>query len=49
LKNPWIYEVTPIELFVDIKNLLEIIEVGHKTMLKILITLNVYFQNKPRR
>jgi len=44
LKNPWIYEVIPIELFVDTKNLLKIVKVGHKTMLKILVPLNVYFK-----
>jgi hypothetical protein len=43
LKNPWIYEVIPIERFVDIKNLLKIVKVGHKTMLeKKLVPLNVY-------
>jgi hypothetical protein len=39
LKNPWIYEVIPIELFVDMK----IVEVAYKTMLKKLVLLNVYF------
>ncbi len=43
MKNPQIYEVIPIELFVDMKNLLKIIKVGHKTMLKNLVFLNVYF------
>jgi len=34
LKNPWIYEVIPIERFVYIKNLLKIVKVSHKTMLE---------------
>jgi hypothetical protein len=34
LKNPLIYEVIPIERFVDINNLLKIVQVGHKTMLE---------------
>jgi hypothetical protein len=44
LKNPQIYEVILIELFVDMKNLLKIIKVGHKTMLKNSIPLNVYLK-----
>jgi hypothetical protein len=44
LKNPQIYEVIPIELFVDMKNLLKIVEVTNKIMLKNLVPLNVYFK-----
>jgi hypothetical protein len=40
LKNPQIYEIIPIELFVDMK----IIKVACKIMLKILVPLNVYFK-----
>jgi hypothetical protein len=36
------YEVIPIEVFFDIKSLLKIVKVGHKTMLKNLDSLNVY-------
>ncbi len=42
LKNLQIYEVIPIEVFVDIKNLQKIVMVAHKTMLEILVLLNVY-------
>jgi len=44
LKSPQIYEAIPIELFVDMKNLLKIVEVVDKIMLKILVPLNVYFE-----
>jgi hypothetical protein len=44
LKNLWIYKVTPIERFVDMKNLLKIIKVNHRIMLENLILLNVYFK-----
>jgi hypothetical protein len=43
LKNLQIYEVIPIELFFDMKNLQKIVEVAHKTMLKILILMSVCF------
>jgi hypothetical protein len=33
LKNLEMYEVIPIELFVDMKNLHKFVEVAHKTML----------------
>jgi len=42
LKNPHIYEVIPIEVFVDIKNLEKFVKVAHKTMLESLVLLNVY-------
>jgi hypothetical protein len=42
LKNPHNYETTPIELFVDVKNLKKTIEDGHKILLKFLVFLNVY-------
>jgi hypothetical protein len=32
-KKAWIYEATPIELFVDMKNREKTIKVDHKTML----------------
>ncbi len=37
-----IYEMIPIELFVDMKNLKKIVKIAHKTILEILILLNVY-------
>jgi hypothetical protein len=43
LKNTRIDEVIPIELFIDMKNLQKIVEVGHKIMLENLVPLNVYF------
>jgi hypothetical protein len=33
LKNPHIYEIVPIELFVDMKNLQKFVEVACRTML----------------
>jgi hypothetical protein len=44
LKNPQIYELIPINLFVDTKNLPKIVEVAHSIMWEILIPLNVYFK-----
>jgi hypothetical protein len=41
-KRSKIYEIIPIELFVDTQNLLKFIEISHKTMLENLIPLNVY-------
>ncbi len=41
-KNPQVYEVIPIELFVNMKNLQNFIEVARKTMLENLTPLNVY-------
>ncbi len=37
-KKPQIYEVIPIELFVDMKNVHEIVEVAHTTMLENLVS-----------
>jgi hypothetical protein len=37
------YEVIPIELFVDMKNLHKFVEVAHETMLKLFVHMNVYF------
>jgi hypothetical protein len=42
LKNLEMYEVIPIELFVDMKNLHKFVEVAHKTMLENLVHMNVY-------
>jgi hypothetical protein len=36
------YEVIPIELFVDTKNLHKFVVVAHKTMLENFVTMNVY-------
>jgi hypothetical protein len=47
LKNPQIYEVIPIELFVDMKKLLNFIKVAHKTMLEICF-FECLFKNKPK-
>jgi hypothetical protein len=44
LKNPQIYEVIPIDLFVDMKNLQKTVKVAHITLLENLILLNVYFK-----
>jgi hypothetical protein len=44
LKNLWIYESIPIELFVDIENLMKMIKVAHITMLENIGPLNVYFK-----
>jgi hypothetical protein len=44
VENSRIYEVIPIELFVDTKNLLKIVEIAHKTMSKKFIPLNVYLK-----
>ncbi len=37
------YEIIPIELFVDMKNLKKFVKVAHRTMLEYLIIVNVYF------
>jgi hypothetical protein len=42
LKNPHIYEIISTELFVDMKNLQNIVEIPHKTMLKNLTPMNAY-------
>jgi hypothetical protein len=42
MKNPQFYEVMPIELFVDMKNLHKLVEVAHRTMLEFLFFWNVY-------
>jgi hypothetical protein len=42
LKNPQIYEVMPIELFVDIKNLHKLVKISHKIMPENFIFLNIY-------
>jgi hypothetical protein len=44
LKNPWIYEAIPIEVLVDTKDLLKIVEVAYRTMLENFVPLNVYFK-----
>jgi hypothetical protein len=44
LKNLQVYEVIPIEVFVDMKNLKNIVEIAHRTMLENLVLLNVYLQ-----
>jgi len=43
VKNPHIYEVIPIELFFDMKNLQKFVKVAHKIMLENLAPFNVYF------
>jgi hypothetical protein len=43
VKSPHIYEVIPIELFFDMKNLQKFVEVAHKIMLENLAPFNVYF------
>ncbi len=43
-KRSKIYEIIPIELFVDTQNLLKFIEISHKTMLENLIPLNVFLK-----
>jgi hypothetical protein len=47
LKNLEIYEVIPIVLFVDMKNLKKFIEVAHKIMLEKFNSFACLFLNKP--
>jgi hypothetical protein len=42
LKIFQIYEIIPIELFVDMKKPSKIVKVAHKTTLEILVFMNVY-------
>jgi hypothetical protein len=44
LKNIQVYEIIPIEVFVDMKNLKKIVEIALITMSENLVLLNVYFQ-----
>jgi hypothetical protein len=48
LKNPYIYEVMPIELFVDMKNLHKLVEVAHRTMLENLVFSECLYLNRPK-